>query len=180
MAGRYRDPVKYSYSKIIIEVPKITKMDAFSLFQSKTSLFHDERASFTLFTAGLKQLMKQQHSPKSKPPSSKQKQWPTNTHTDNQNKERPTHSKFKFQIQIARKTHEVVSGAKKITPRLTIWVYVDSDAVRLYRASKASCWHAGVCCWLRQQWVHAEVCKSVWQSSKFNYWFNFWNYKVKI
>ena len=32
-------------------------------------------------------------------------------HTDSQNKERPAHSKFKFQIQIARKTRKVVSGA---------------------------------------------------------------------
>jgi hypothetical protein len=44
----------------------------------------------------------------------------TDKHTHTQtpkNKEPPTHSKFKFQIQITRKTHEVVSGAKKITPR---------------------------------------------------------------
>jgi hypothetical protein len=40
------------------------------------------------------------------------------THTDSQNKEQPTHSKFKFQIQITQNAHEVVSGVKKITPRL--------------------------------------------------------------
>jgi hypothetical protein len=45
-------------------MPKITKMDAFSLFQSKTPLFHDEETPFTLFTARLKRLMKQQLSPK--------------------------------------------------------------------------------------------------------------------
>jgi hypothetical protein len=61
--------------------------------------------------------------------------------TNTQNKEPPTHSKLKFQIQIAENAHEVVSGAKKIAPQS---VYVDSDAVRLYRAGKASCWHAGV------------------------------------
>jgi hypothetical protein len=35
---------------------------------------------------------------------------------------------------------EVVSG----TYVLKVSVYVDSDAVRLYRAGKASVWHAGV------------------------------------
>jgi hypothetical protein len=99
-------------------VPKITKMDAFSLFQSKTPLFHDEATPFTSFTAGLKARTVRLQSPKSKPPSSKKSDATnTHTHTDSQNKERPTHSKFKFQLQIAQKTHEVVSGAKKIAPR---------------------------------------------------------------
>jgi hypothetical protein len=86
--------------KIIIEVPKITKMDAFSLFQSETSLFHDERASFTSFTAGLKRLMKQQHSPKSKPPSSKTKSDATDTQTTEIRSDQHIQNS-KFQIQIA-------------------------------------------------------------------------------
>jgi hypothetical protein len=40
-----------------------------------------------------------------------------------------------------------------------ISVYVDSDAVRLYRAGKASGSHAGV--WLAAPTVNAEVCKKV-------------------
>ena len=61
-----------------------------------------------------------------------------------------------------------MSGAKKIAPRSNseLSVYVDSDAVRLYLAGKASCWHAGVC-WLRQQ-KNPEVWISVWHDSKFN------------
>jgi hypothetical protein len=39
-------------------------------------------------------------------------------------------------------------------------VYVDSDAVRLYRAGKASGWHAGVLL-AAPTVVHAEVCKKV-------------------
>jgi hypothetical protein len=39
-------------------------MDVFSLVQSRTSVFQDEKTPFTLFTAGLKRLMKQQPSPK--------------------------------------------------------------------------------------------------------------------
>jgi hypothetical protein len=87
----------------MIEVPKITKMDAFSLFQSKTSIFHDERASSMSFPCekeGEKDaavLSKVQHH------GDKQKRrGDKHTHTNIQNKERPTHSKFKFQIQIAR------------------------------------------------------------------------------
>jgi hypothetical protein len=59
------DVCSIQYCKIITDVPKITKMDAFSLFQSGISIFQDEEISFTLFTAGLKRLMKHQLSPKS-------------------------------------------------------------------------------------------------------------------
>jgi hypothetical protein len=48
-----------------LDVPKISKRDPFFSFQSKTSIFHDEETPFTLLTAGLKRLMKQQSSPKS-------------------------------------------------------------------------------------------------------------------
>jgi hypothetical protein len=105
-----------------LDVPKITKIDAFSLFQSETSIFHDERASSTSFPVTKKARTVLLQSPKSTilPSKSKKRR---DKHTANQNKERPTHSKFKFQIQIAQKTHEVVSGAKKIAPRqfLAFW-----------------------------------------------------------
>jgi hypothetical protein len=48
----------------MIEVPKITKMDAFSLFQSKTSIFHDERASSMSFPCKKKGRRMLQLSPK--------------------------------------------------------------------------------------------------------------------
>jgi hypothetical protein len=48
----------------------------------------------------------------------------TNTHTNTQNKEHPTHSKFKLQIQIAGNTPKVVSGAKKIAPRLLLLTFI--------------------------------------------------------
>ena len=59
------------------------KKDAFSLFQSHTSVFHDEETSSTSFTAGLKWLIKQQLSPKSTilpSKSKKQKTTPRQTH----------------------------------------------------------------------------------------------------
>jgi hypothetical protein len=43
---------------------------------------------------------------------------------------------------------------------------VYSDAVRLYRAGKASGWHAGVL--LAAPTIHAEVCSHVGLNSKFN------------
>ena len=54
-------------------------------------------------------------------------------------------------------------------------VYVDRDAVRLYRAGKASGWHAGVC-WLRQQYVNVTAFKNLNEKERLN----FWNYKIKI
>jgi hypothetical protein len=78
-------------------------MDAFSLFQSETSLFNDEQTSFMSFLGADKARTMWQSSPKSTILPSKQKSDATKTHTDSQNKERPTHSNFKFQIQIARK-----------------------------------------------------------------------------
>jgi hypothetical protein len=93
------------YCKIIIEVPKITKMDAFSLLQSETSIFHDEQTSFMSFLGADKARTMWQSSPKSTILPSKQKSDATKTHTNTQNKERPAHSKFKFQIQIAQKAH---------------------------------------------------------------------------
>jgi hypothetical protein len=119
------------FCKIIIEVPKITKMDAFSLFQSETSIFHDEETPFTLFTAGLKRLMKQQSSPKFTMVTNKKRR-DKHTHTHRQPKKgATTHSKFKFQIQIAQKRPR---GSERC----------DRDVVRLYLAGKASGWHAGV------------------------------------
>ena len=98
--------------------------------------------------------------------SKKQKTTPRQTHTHTQtpkNMERPAHSKFKFQIQIAR--NRARGSERCYAPRLS--VYVDSDVVRLYLAGKASCWHAGVLLAAPTVLVHAEVCKRVWQSSKF-------------
>jgi hypothetical protein len=69
----------------------------------------------------------------------KQKSDATNKHPKLEATSTFKNSNFRFK---SRKTaREVVSGAKKIAPRS---VYVDSDAVRLYHAGKASFWHAGV------------------------------------
>jgi hypothetical protein len=87
-----------------MDVPKITKMDAFSLFQSKTSIFHDEETSFMPFPGAKKARTVRLQSPKFIMVTNKTKKLTprqTQTHTDRQNKERPTYSKFKFQIQIA-------------------------------------------------------------------------------
>jgi hypothetical protein len=56
-----------------LDVPKITKKDPFSLFQSKTSIFHDEETSFTPFPSTKKARTVWLQSPKSKPPSSNKK-----------------------------------------------------------------------------------------------------------
>jgi hypothetical protein len=111
-------------------MPKITKMDAFSLFQSKTSIFYDEETSSTSFTAGLKQLIKQQLSPKSTILPSKSKKRRDKQTLKIRSDQHIQNSNFRFKSR--ENAHEVVSGAKKIAPRS---VYVDSDAVRLYRAS---------------------------------------------
>jgi hypothetical protein len=88
-----------------VDVQKITKMDAFFLFQSETPLFHHERVSSTLFPGAEKARTVRLQSPKSTILPSKNKKGEatnTHTHTNTQNKERLRHSKFKFQIQIAR------------------------------------------------------------------------------
>jgi hypothetical protein len=86
-------------------VPKSPKRDAFSLFQSKTSIFHDEETPFTSFPGANKARMKLLQSPKfsTMVKNKKSDDRQTHTHTNIQNKEQPTHSKFKFQIQIAQK-----------------------------------------------------------------------------
>jgi hypothetical protein len=75
------DVCSVQYCKIITDVPKITKIDAFSLFQSGISIFQDEETPFTLFTAGLKRLMKQQLSPKFSTTVTNKKDEATNTQT---------------------------------------------------------------------------------------------------
>jgi hypothetical protein len=89
----------------------------------------------------------------------------TNTHTDSQNKECPTHSKFKFQIQIAWNTPKVVSGAKKIAPRLhmyeCMWIVTRCVCTVSVRPL------VGTQNVLAAPTVHAEVCSHVWQNSKF-------------
>jgi hypothetical protein len=52
---------------------KSPKRDALALFQSQTSIFHDEKTSSTSFPGTKKARMVWQQSPKSKPPLSKQK-----------------------------------------------------------------------------------------------------------
>jgi hypothetical protein len=95
--------VVFNCAKSSLNVPKSQKRDAFSLFQSQTSIFHDEEPSFTPFPGEKKARRMLQLSPKftMTPPSNKRVTRQSG-HTDNKNKERPTHSKFKFQIQIAR------------------------------------------------------------------------------
>jgi hypothetical protein len=116
--------------KIITDVPKITKRDPFFSFQSKMSIFHDERASFTLFPGTKKARTVRLQPQKSTILPSKNKRRHRDKHTNTQNKERPEHSKFKFKIQIARKNaHEVVSGAKKVAPRLVRTGMDDAVAV---------------------------------------------------
>jgi hypothetical protein len=88
-----------------MEVRKITKRDAFSLFQSETPLFHDEEPSFTLFTGAKKARTVAAVVSKVHHGDEENKRRHRDKDTDSQNKERQTHSKFKFQIQIARKTH---------------------------------------------------------------------------
>jgi hypothetical protein len=98
-----------------MDVPKITKRDSFSLSQSRTSIFHDEETPFTLFTAGLKRLMKQQSSPKSTILPSKNKRR-RDKHTHKHPKKGAT-STFKIQISDsnrAKNAHKVVSGAKNL------------------------------------------------------------------
>jgi hypothetical protein len=63
--GFGKDVRSIFYCKIIMDVPKITKMDAFFLFQSKTSIFHDEETSCASFPGAKKARMMQQHSPNS-------------------------------------------------------------------------------------------------------------------
>jgi hypothetical protein len=89
-----------------MEGPKSPKRDSFFSIQSWTSVFHDERASFTLFPGAKKARTVRLQSPKSTILPSKNKKATRQTHTHTQtpkNKERPTHSKFKFQIQITQK-----------------------------------------------------------------------------
>jgi hypothetical protein len=62
---------------------------------------------------------------------------------------------------------------------LTLSVYVDIDAVHLYRAGKASCWHAGVLMaapTVKRWGVTATAFKNLNERELFN----FWNYKIKI
>jgi hypothetical protein len=101
-----------------MEVPKIMKRDPF--FQSKTSIFHDEETPFTSFPGANKARMKLLQSPKSTMVTNKTKvMTDKHTHTQTAKIRSDQHiQKFKFQIQIAQSAHEVVSGAKKITPRL--------------------------------------------------------------
>jgi hypothetical protein len=99
-------------------VPKITKMDAFSLFQSETSIFHDERASCASFPGAKKARMVRLQSPKFTMVMKKTKAM-TDKHTDKHPKYGASNT-FKFQISDsnrAKNAHEVVSGAKKIAPR---------------------------------------------------------------
>jgi hypothetical protein len=62
---------------------KITKMDAFSLFQSQTSIFNDKRESFTLFPGAKKARAVQLKYPKFTMVTNKTKKM-TNKQTDNQ------------------------------------------------------------------------------------------------
>jgi hypothetical protein len=111
------------YCKIITDVPKITKRDAFSLFQSETFIFHDEEIPFTSFPGAKKGkkdaavLSKVHHGA-----IQKQKGEATNTHTHThrhpkiRSVQHIQNSNFRFK---SRETaHKIVSGAKKITPRL--------------------------------------------------------------
>jgi hypothetical protein len=88
------------------------KRDAFTLFQSETSIFHDEETSSISFPDAKKARMVLQQSPKSKPPSSKTKK----TMTDKQENQLTGMQNLKiqkFKIFILTHTHtkkSVISG----------------------------------------------------------------------
>jgi hypothetical protein len=120
--------------------PKITKMDSFSLFQSETSIFHDEETSFMSFPGADKARMVRLQSPKFTILPSKKAMTDKHTHTHTQtakirSDQHIQNSNFRF------KSRNCTRGSERCEKDHT---YVDSNAVRLYRASKASCWHAGV------------------------------------
>jgi hypothetical protein len=92
------------------------KRDAFTLFQSETSIFHDEETSSTSFPDAKKARMVLQQSPKSKPPSSKTKK----TMTDKQENKLTGMQNLKiqkFKIFILTHTHTKKSNQRCSAPR---------------------------------------------------------------
>jgi hypothetical protein len=122
-----------------MDVPKITKKDPFSLFQSKTSIFHDEETSFTPFPSAKKARTVWLQSPKSKPPSSETKKT-----TDKQTKNQ-THRYAKSQnsknskIQFNAHIDKLSSGAAHCDKCMLI---VARCVYTL--AGMASCWTQNV------------------------------------
>jgi hypothetical protein len=99
-------------------VPKITKRDPFFSFQSATPLFHDERASFTLFPGAKKARTVRLQSPKSTIlPSKNKKLTPRQTHTQTVKIRSDLHiqnSKFRFKSREKRTR----GSERRCAPRL--------------------------------------------------------------
>jgi hypothetical protein len=93
-----------------LHVPKITKMDAFSLIQSQTSIFHDERASSASFPSAKKARTMRPQSPKFTMVTNKAKK--ARRHTDKKPNSLVCKNLKIQKLQFQRTSiHKLISGA---------------------------------------------------------------------
>jgi hypothetical protein len=122
-------------------VPKITKIDALSLFQSMTSIFHDEEPPFTQYTAGLKARMMLQCSAKFTMVPSKNKKATRQTHRQTP-KIRSVHyiqnSNFRFKSREKR-TRGSERCEKDRTAINIVPVVVSSCSIKLLFSQDTHC-----------------------------------------
>jgi hypothetical protein len=107
-------------------------MDAFSLLQSETPIFHDEEPPFTQFTAGLKARSMLLQSPKSMSQTKTKDDTATNTHTNNQ--KNGASNTFKIQISDSNRVKHA-QGSERCEKDRTAIKTLFSDATKMAEVS---------------------------------------------